>query len=206
MKNPAGKKMKWSPLLTFYIFSALTLIISLLVFMLMKYSMLAELEIITGLISLLIFLFLGTALYHGVVFDKNEKITVNWTCPNLNMDNPLCGIIDTGGAFTMAGAEAGPGGFIVGILVDIIVSFLLVAILAFLLWLGINAAIATFAIIMLPLFFLFKRSLRIVVAKGRGCRANLAKTLVYSFAITVLYTGWFYAILFTAHLLSRIGR
>ncbi len=43
------------------------------------------------------------------------------------------------------------------------------------------------------------------MVKGRRCRAKFAKTLLYSVLMTVLYTGWFYAILFTAHFISRLG-
>jgi hypothetical protein len=201
-----GKKIKWSPVLTFYVFLILSAIISLFVFLLMKKSILTELEIITGLVSLLIFLFLSIILYHGVGFNKNEKITITWFSPNLDEFNSgAYNIIDTGGMFSMAGAESGIAGFLAGILLDIIISFCLAIALALIIWLGINTAIATFAIILLPLFFLYEKSLRIIAIKGRKCRANFAKTLLYSFIMTVLFTGWFYAILFTAHLISRIG-
>ncbi|MFA6568789.1 MAG: hypothetical protein WCS96_11300 [Victivallales bacterium] len=202
-----GEKLKWSPLLTFNVFLFLSVIISLFVFLFMKKSILIELEIITGLVSFLIFLFFSIILYHGVGFNKNEKITVNWFPPNLDEFNSgAYNIIDTGGMFSMAGAESGIAGFLAGLLLDIVISFCLAMALALILWLGINAVIATFAIIILPLFFLYEKSLRLVVAKGRKCRANIAKTLLYSFIMTALYTGWFYAILFTAHLISRIGR
>ena len=206
MNNTTGKKLRWSPVLTFYVFLILSAIISLFVFLSMKKSILIELEIITGLVSFLIFLFFSIILYHGVGFNKNEKITITWFSPNLKEFNPVYYGIDTGGTFMMAGTEAGIAGFLLGLLLDIAISFLLVIALAVLLWLGINTAVATFAIIMIPLFFLYEKSLRLVVAKGRKCRANLAKTLLYSFTLTALYTGWFYAMLLTAHLVSRIGR
>jgi len=172
----------------------------------MKKEILIELEIVTGLVSFLIFLFLSIILYHGVGFNKNEKITITWVSPNLNGLDPAFNVIDTGGMFTMAGAESGIGGFLAGLLIDIIASFFLVIALALLLWLGINAAVATFAIIILPLFFLYEKSLRIVVAKGRTCRTDFAKTILFSLALTVIYTGWFYAILLAAHLIARMGR
>ena len=58
------KKLKWSPLLTFCVFLILSAIISLFISLLMKKSVLIELEIITGLVSLLIFSFLSVILYH----------------------------------------------------------------------------------------------------------------------------------------------
>ncbi|MFA6294503.1 MAG: hypothetical protein WC637_22115 [Victivallales bacterium] len=204
-ENAMMKKPRWSPVLTFYVFLSLAAIISLFIFLLMKKSLYVELEIITGLVSFLIFLFLSVMLYHGVAFNKNEKITISWADPNLNEFSPADIAIYSGGMFTMAGAEAGLIGFLLGILLDFIISSLLVIALAALLWIGINTAIATFAIIMIPLFFLYEKSLRIIVVKGRRCRADFAKTLLYSFGITALYTGWFYAILFAAHLLSKIG-
>lgn len=200
-----GKKLKWSPVLTFYVFLILTVITSLFIFLFMKKSVLVELEIITGLVSLLIFVFLSVILYHGVGFNKNEKITVTWFSSNMDEFNSFTSI-DTGGFFTTAGTESGLAGFLAGILLDIIISFLLAIALAFLLWLGINTVIATFAIIMIPLFFLYERSLRIIVAKGRKCRANFAKTFLFSLVMTVLYTGWFYAILIAAELISKIGK
>lgn len=200
------KKLKWSPLLTFYVFLILSAIISLFIFLLMKKSALIELEIITGLVSLMIFSFLSVILYHGVGFNRNEKITITWFSPNLDEYNPIDYFGNIDGTFTMAGAESGISGFLLGLLIDIVISFCLAIALALILWLGINTAIATFAIIVLPLFFLYEKSLRIIVAKGRKCRANFAKTLLYSFTMTVLYTGWFYAILFAAHFISKIGR
>lgn len=200
------KKLKWSPLLTFYVFLILSAIISLFIFLLMKKSALIELEIITGLVSLMIFSFLSVILYHGVGFNRNEKITITWFSPNLDEYNPIDYLGNIDGTFTMAGAESGISGFLLGLLIDIVISFCLAIALALILWLGINTAIATFAIIVLPLFFLYEKSLRIIVAKGRKCRANFAKTLLYSFTMTVLYTGWFYAILFAAHFISKIGR
>jgi hypothetical protein len=173
------EKLKWSPLLTFYVFLFLTVITSLFVFLLMKKSVLIEMEIITGLVSFLIFVFLSLILYHGVVFNKNEKIAISWFSPNLDeLNSGGYNVIDTGGMFTMAGAESGIAGFLAGLLVDIVISFFLAIALALLLWLGINAVIATFAIIMLPLFFLYEKSLRLVVVKGRTCRTNFARTLL----------------------------
>ncbi|MFZ2654235.1 MAG: hypothetical protein WAX69_04920 [Victivallales bacterium] len=197
---------KWSPLLTFYVFLFLVIAVSLFIFLFMKKSILIELETITGLVSFLIFLFLSIVLYHGVGFNRNEKITITWFSPNLNGFDSAYNVIDTGGMFSMAGAESGISGFLAGLLLDIIVSFFLAIALALLLWIGINAAIATFAIIILPLFFLYEKSLRIVVAKGRTCRTDFAKTILFSLALTVIYTGWFYAILLAAHLIARMGR
>lgn len=200
-----GKKLKWSPVLTFYLFLILTVITSLFIFLFMKKSILMELEIITGLVSLLIFVFLSVILYHGVGFNKNEKITVTWYSSNMDEFNSFTSI-DTGGIFAEAGAESGLAGFLAGILLDITISFFIAIALAFLLWLGINTVIATFAIIMIPLFFLYEKSLRFIVVKGRNCRENFAKTFLFSFVMTMLYTGWFYAILIAAELISKTGK
>ncbi|MHC4798223.1 MAG: hypothetical protein ACYTF1_16440, partial [Planctomycetota bacterium] len=103
------------------------------------------------------------------------------------------------GIFTEAGAEGGPLGIIVGIILDLILSIILIFLLAFILWLGVNLLVAAAALVFIPLFFLFRRSLRSITARSRRCRGDLGKSIIMAVYYTVIATVWFYIVLFIAH-------
>lgn len=109
----------------------------------------------------------------------------------------------TGGLFTEAGAEAGPLGCVVGLLLDLVVSIILVIVIAFLLWFGINIVTTGIVVLLLPLYLLFRRSLRVAIARGRTCRGNLSKSLKFAFLVTITNMVWLYLIIFTDHHISR---
>jgi hypothetical protein len=163
-----------------------------------------ELEIIVGVLSLISFAYFLFLFYHGIRFEKNETYSITWK--PFRFDESwldALGTVDTGRLFTSAGAEAVPLGCIVGLIVDLIVSLFLIVIIAFLLWLGINIVTTGIIVLLLPLYFLFRRSLRVAVAKGRTCRGNLGKSLKHAVIVTITNMVWLYLIIFTGHYISK---
>ena len=108
------------------------------------------------------------------------------------------------GGFTEAGANEGPLGLLAGLLLDLILSILLSIVLVIALWLFANLFLAAISIVAIPLFFLFKRSLRYVLARGRDCRGDLTKSCTRALYYTIASSLWFYALLFAAHRIASI--
>lgn len=180
---------------------AISVVVSVVVLLTLKQSIWTELEIITGLLALCMFAFLTTTLYLGVRFDKRERFFIDWPkgTPTDLLDGTSFVPGDTSGFFTEAGAEAGIVGIIIGFILDILVTIVLVYVIAAILWLGLNILIAAVICIAIPLFYFHRRALRAIAAKGRYCRGNMAKSVVFSLKSATGYTIWFYTIFFLAH-------
>jgi len=163
------KRPKWSLTTQFWAAVLLAVIASACVILLSKKNIWAELEIIVGVLSLFSFIYFFFLYYYGVRFDRNETYSVTWKSFNLESWIDTLGAVDTGGAFTTAGVEAGPLGCLIGIFLDLVISLFLIIIIGFLLWVGINILTTGTMVLLLPLFFLFKRSLRVAVVRGRVC-------------------------------------
>ena len=103
------------------------------------------------------------------------------------------------GVFTAAGAEEGPVGCLLGLILDIVLTIVLAVVLAFVVWLSVNLLFVALTLLFIPLFFLFSRSLRYVVAHSRRCRGNLAQSCSTALYYTIAATVWFYAVVFLAH-------
>jgi len=196
------KRPKWGLTTQFWAAVSIAAISSAAVFLFSKKNIWTELEIIVGVLSLFTFLYFFLLFYYGVRFDRNEIYSITWKPFNLNNWIDTIGYTDTGGLFTSAGAEAGPVGCLVGLLLDIVMALFLIVIIAFLLWLGFNVFTTGVMILMLPLYFLFKRSLRVAVVRAKACHGDLTKSMTYAFGATVVNIAWLYLILYTGHYIS----
>lgn len=199
-----SKRPKWSLRTHFWAAVLIAAIASACVLLISKKNIWVELEIIVGVLSLISFVYFLLLFYHGIRFGKNETYSITWKPFRFNESwLDTLGTIDTGGLFTEAGAEAGPLGCIVGLFLDLVVSLFLIIIVAFLLWLGINIVTTGIVVLLLPLYFLFRRSLRVAIARGRTCRGNLGKSFKYAIIVTITNMVWLYLIIFTGHHISR---
>jgi hypothetical protein len=165
-----------------------------------------QLELMIGILAFFIFLFLWAVLYQGVRYDKKKRFHFQWVRTE-HLEEFVDSVghgVDTQGVFTSAGAEEGPLGCVLGLILDIVFSFLLVLLVAALLWVGVNVVIASIAAVALPLFFIFSRSLRFVVARGRSCRSDVRRSLIYAATCAFLSTVWLYAILLLGRLLPGL--
>ena len=161
------RRPRWSVKTNFWGAAAVVLLVSLTTLLVLKKSIWTELEIFTGILSLFMFAYLFLLLYYGVRFDSNEHYVIAWHS-NLTDWLEATPSIDTGGTFTEGGAEVGPLGMIVGSLLDLLISIVITILIAVVLWLSMNVLVTGVVILGMPLFFLFRRSVRYVVAKGRS--------------------------------------
>lgn len=196
------KKTRWSIQSHFWAALCIILLISAIVIFVMKKALWVELEVLICLVSVLHFIYMYLLVFKGVRVNKNETFCIDWKPFKLeNSGIKHLWAVDTGGVFTTALAEAGPAGCLAGILLDVIVSIFLVVIIAFLLWLGMNVITSGIMILSLPIFILFKHSLRVAIAKGRTCHGNVSKSLSYAGWSTILNMTWLYAVIYLGHYL-----
>ena len=195
---------RWSLKTHFWGAATVALLASLTTLFVLKKSLWAELEILIGILSLFMFAYFFFLLYYGVRFDKNEPYLVLWRA-RLTDWLDATPSLDTGGTFTEGGAEAGPLGMIVGVLLDVLVSIVLTLVLAVVLWLSLNVFVTAVVLLGAPLFFLFRRSVRYVIAKGRACHRDACRAGWFALRATVVNTLWFYAMLEGAHYLARLN-
>ena len=170
--------------------------------MIMKKSLWVELEIVVAFLCIFYLVYLYILIFKGIRFNKNETYSINWK--PFDTDKPcldMIGPVGSYGTFASAGAEAGPLGCLAGIVLDIVVSIFLVVIVAFLLWLGMNVITTGILILFLPLFILFRRSLRIALAKGRSCHGQVGRSFLYAALATSLNMTWLYGVIYLGHLL-----
>jgi len=171
----------------------------------LKKTIWVELEIIIAVLSLFMFGFLFVVLYSGVVFDRNQTFAISWKGGQIKDWINWASGVDTRGTFSASGWEAGPLGFLIGLLLDLVVSMVLVFLVALFLWLGIGVVFTAIAAISVPLFFLFRRSIRLVVAKGRSCRGSIGRSVLFALKATVTNTLWLYAIVVAGHYVARLN-
>jgi len=198
------RRPRWSLKTHFWGAASVALLASLTTLLVLKKSLWAELEILIGSLSLCLFAYFFFLLYYGVRFDKNEPYLVLWRA-RLTDWLDATPSLDTGGTFTEGGAEAGPLGMIVGFLLDVLVSIVLTLLLAVVLWLSLNVFVTAAVLLGAPLFFLFRRSVRYVVAKGRACHQDSRRACWFALRATVVNTLWFYAMLEGAHDIARLN-
>jgi hypothetical protein len=167
-------------------------------------SVWAELHILAGFLAIFMFAYLFAVLYHGVRFDRNEQYSFSWPASKFETWWDATSQFNTGGTLTEGGAEAGPLGIIIGFLLDLLVSIIIAFVIAVVLWLTFSFVVTAILVVSIPLFFLFRRSIRYIVAKGRSCRGNLGRSIVFALRATFSNTVWFYAILIAAQYISGL--
>ena len=148
--------------------------------------------------------FYSFALYHGVYFSDDETISLVVPVGNpLDFaDGSISG--DLFGAFTTAGASEGPVGLLLGFILDIIVCLFLSFVVAFLFWLGVNLLLIGVVIVVIPLYYIFKRSVLFVMRHTEECHGNLWRSLGYGLSYAVLKTALLCLIVFASHELAQL--
>ncbi len=197
------KSPRWSLKTHFWGAVTVVLVVSLTILLVLKKSLWAELEILTGVLSIFMFAYFFLLLYYSVRFDKNEHYLILWPSQLTDWLDATPSL-DTGGTFTAEGIEAGPLGMIVGFVLDVVVSIVLTFLLAVVLWLSMNVFVTAVVVLGAPLFFLFRRSVRYVVAQGRACCKDSSRAGWFALRATLVNTLWFYAILEGTHYIARL--
>ena len=200
MEQGRRRKVRWS-LKTQFVFGLVLLALVLaLVLTLVEKSVWDRLELITGILAALMFVYFSTVLHHGVRFDKKERFHFQWA----SEDPTSFMFADFGdcffGIFAEAGAEeAGPIGLVIGLILDLILAVILSVLLGFLLWLSLNLVVAMVLVVFIPLFFIFSRSLRYIVVRGRRCVGDFGKACEHALYYTIAAAGFFYAVIYLSH-------
>jgi hypothetical protein len=197
------RRPRWSLATSFWGAAIVILLVSCLTLFVLKKSLWTELEILIGILSLFMFGYFFLLLYHGVRFDKREQQLIRWRASLADWLETTPSV-DTGGTFTEGGAEAGPLGLVVGFLLDLLISIVLTLLLAVVLWLSLNVFVTAVVLLGTPLFFLFRRSVRYVVAKGRLCHKDSSRAFWFALRATLTNTVWLYAILEGAHYIAKL--
>lgn len=192
------RRPRWSAKSSFLYAICLTGLVTTLVLAIGKRSIWVELELAVGILAACFFVFLSYVLYHGVELDESERFEFAWK----GADSSLLDFPDLSGldAFDVGGDDllGCLGGVLVGIL-----GFILFAVLfPILLWLGLNLFVATLAAIILPMFYLYRRSLRHILRRGRRCRRRLGRAVGFAAVYTLLGSAWIYAILIAAWMIA----
>jgi len=197
---------RWSLKSSFYTALGILILVTPLVLLTVKKSIWTELEILTGIISAIMFVYLSVILYFGVHFDKHERIIVDWPKASpIDISDAGSFITgDFGGFFTDLGSEAGIPGIIIGFILDIFATFIIVCLISLLLWIGLNGIEAVILAVCIPLYFFYRRALRAIVIRGRRCRGNIRASLLRAFKSTLGYAVWFYGIFMLAHYVEQL--
>ncbi|MFH0888096.1 MAG: hypothetical protein V1871_02680 [Planctomycetota bacterium] len=204
MTSPSKlKRPKWSLKTHFWAAILITAVASVCILLISKKNIWIELEMIVGVLSLVSLAYFIFLFYHGIRFEKNETFSITWKPFSFDVAWSDAFGGNTGGLFTLLGAEAGALGCMAGLLLDLIVSLFLVAIVVFILWLGLNIVTAGILILVLPLYFLFRRSLRVAVVRGKACHGNLGRSLKLAVITTIANMSWLYLVIFTGYYISR---
>lgn len=195
------KRVRWSILVQFCAAVCIALLTSVLVILLLKKSLWSELEIIVGVLSFFYLIYAFLIFYKGVRLNKKEKYTFQWISqPEILSQAYLpVGIDTTDFGFTSALSSEGPLGCLLGLILDVFVSFVIVLAIAALLWLGMNVLLTAIVALCLPLFYLFRRSLRVAIARGRACHKKAGKSIMQATITTVTNMGWLYLVIFVGH-------
>ena len=202
MTEPAGppkrpRRPRWSAKSSFLYALCLTGIVTALVLAIGKRSVWVELELAVGILAACFFIFLSYVLYHGIEMDESERFEFAWR----RADSSLLDFADFPGLDVL---DAGDDGFgcLGAVLVGILVFIVFAVLFPILLWLGLNLFIATLAAIILPMFYLYRRSLRHILRRGRRCRRRLGRAVGFAAAYTLIGSAWIYAVLFAAWTLA----
>ena len=204
MKTKQAKRYrpKWSLVTSFWFCIGVAVIVVPIVLLTVQKSIWVELEMVTGVLAVLMFLYFSILLHQGVRFNDSRRAIVDWpmSSPAEIMDYTSC--LPEPGFFSEAGSESGCLGMVIGFLLDLVVIIVLAFVIAWLFWVGANAVLA----IILFLYWVHRRWLRSLVTLGRHCRGDWRMSVLYGGATTVLYSFWFYAAFFAAQKISEFMR
>jgi hypothetical protein len=185
------ERPRWSLQVIFWAFLAVVGLSTLVVLVLSKRDLWLELEMVAGVVASTLFLFYWWVLYHGVQFSNDERLTFS----SVSID-----AVDPGIPFgEITGAADDPLGLVVAFIIDVLVWIALVIVFTVLLWIGVNGVLLAILLIAMPLFYVFRASVRFVLRNAPICHGRLLKAAQVSLMFTVLKTAWIFAVIAGAH-------
>ena len=159
-------------------------------------SLLENFLISVTTIALFLFLFMAFGLYNGlnVLDNYSHKLQLTWKQAHKRMPDAF--VPDMGSDVTIPDVGDGIGGIVAGIILWVVFSIVLVTLLVVLqavVWLAI-------VLLLIAIYWVMIRSLKLIFSKSAECEGDLAKSVVYAFGYTALYVGWIYGISYLATL------
>lgn len=147
-------------------------------------------------LALFFFFFLVIGLYNGlnVLDNYSHRLQLSWR--NARRRTP-----DSSWASSFPDVSApdvgdGLGGIIVGIILWIVLSILLIATLVLL-----QAVVwVTLVLMIIAIYWVFIRGLRLIFSKSPQCEGNFLKSVAYASGYTIMYIGWIYAVIYASRL------
>ena len=190
---------RWSLANSFWFCVGAAVIVVPLVLLTAQQSIWIELEIVTGVLASLMFVYFTILLHQGVRFTDSRRAIIDWPKSSPSEFIDVTSACPDTGFFTEVGSEAGCLGMIIGFLLDFVVMIALAFVIAWLIWAGLNVVVA----IILFLYWVHRRWLRYLVTRGRHCRGNWGRSILHGGATTMLYSFWFYTAFFAAQKISE---
>jgi hypothetical protein len=195
-KNQAGQRPKWSLRAAFWVFVWIVLLSTAGVLLLSHKDLWLELEMVVSIVALALFLFYWWVLYHAVHFYDDDQLTLSFIQGD---------VADPGwpdGGFGLASGADDPIGCIIAILLEVVLYLLVAFVLSFLVWIGINGLLLCVTLIAMPVFFIFRSSVRFVLRNAPACHRNLLKSAGLAAGFALLKTCWFFAVIAGSHYLA----
>ena len=154
-------------------------------------SLSSNLYLSLSIIGTILFLFMTYGLYRGIGLRDNYPKFRNFKkgdfATNIEFPN-----------LPEAGSETGISGLIVSILLWIgmtILVFVLMILMEAIFWISIF-------LILVMLYWLFFRALKLVFSKSKETKGDIGKSISHAFMYTVLYLGWIFVIAYSTEALG----
>jgi hypothetical protein len=146
-----------------------------------------------SIISFWVFAFLSFCLFKGFSIVNNFYKFKDFKTGDF-IPYPKVSTVNSIGEFIDLDIDDGCFGAIVTYVLWFLVSVFVVVMLVFLdfaIWFSLF-------IILIALYWVFLRAIRIVLRKSRVTQGDIVKSLTYGFLYTLLYTGWLYGVVIVA--------
>ncbi len=175
--------------------AALTLF---LVFWLGNSSAWVEWNLALAAVALGLFLLLAGGLYQGVRLARPRPADAD-VRPMMPRRLPL---VDAAPALGSIGVElpemSDAGDNLAGCLVTFMLWLAATILITILTWLAIEFLVIVLPALLLGVYWIYYRALRLVFSKSRLCRGRLRLSLGYALLYTFVYTGWLFAVTWLA--------
>jgi len=206
------RSSKWNPRTLFVavLFSAVTAFITAI--LCGERPVWIDLEIAAVTAGIMLFILFFLILYYGVQIDVKQRWEVSFFKLNgreIDGAQLVEGLPDLVGSLEFIGPmfESGVVGMILSVILAVIIFLFTIVGLAFLLeflfMLSVNVAICSFAVVVLPLFFIFRGSLEFVLRHVPSCRGAVLASLGWSFVYSLMKTMVLVLMIFGAHTLRE---
>jgi len=151
-----------------------------------------------SVIAALFILFISTGLYMGlhVVDNLSHKLKVNWGSSKSKL---IGDSVDLPDSSVTIETDDGISGIILTLLIWILMSVMFVAFVFLfeaIVWAGI-------AWIVILIYWLLMRALKLVFAYSGDCKGNLIRSVLISLKYTAIYVGWIFGLIYIASHLAK---